>query len=332
MSPEVFIDFGRLKLAADGSDAYIMGAVEMALLSQDPFWQAGVFTTFYAPPAQEFFCSLWSRQDVLYRPARVLDWVTKNWKGLPLSGARRTGAFTPVKVMAALMGWAEYLETGGPDELWRLSFDDAFREFLRNVPYHGRYTGLKLYETVRRLGAPLPLVNNIVPHGGKTPRKGLDMIFGHAYNDNSDIVCREANALADDLRKELDTTWFNVEMLLCNFGKAIKGSYYPGHAVDRELAHAAKAEAWFHETAVNLRSVRPSLYPRVCLGELNGWSSTRKELERCYPDYGYLWSDLLYDYKETTDLSQPHVRQYPWRHDTPEYVPLQPLKGYGEEL
>jgi hypothetical protein len=324
VSPEVFIDFGILKLAADGSDSYIMGAVETALRTDDPLWSAGVFTTFYAPPAQEFFCNWWSRRDVLDHPAHVLDWVTRNWKGLPLSGARRTGAFTPVKVMAALMGWAEYLEFDGPYRLTGYDFDEAFTMFLRNVPYHGRYTGLKLYETVRRLGAPLALVDNIVPRGGKTPRKGLTMIFPqHPYAVNDDAALREANELADELRKELHTTWFNVEMLLCNFGKAVKGSYYPGHAVDRELAHAAKAEGWFGERAGELRAVRQDLYPRVCLGEHNDWFSTRKELERCYAAHGYFWSDLLYDYGKTTDLSQPYRRDIPT---------LTSLRGYGEEL
>lgn len=313
VSPDVFIEFSRKKLAADGSDAYIMGAVELARQSDDPLWHAGVFTTFYAPPANEIVCDRWSRQDVLERPHQFRDWVEANWKGLPMSGARRTGAFTPIKVMTALLGWANSLEdrqlefiaaTNGDD------FETAFREFLKCAPYHGRYTGLKLYETVRRLGVELPVVNSIVPRGGKTPRKGLAMIFpGHDPRSNEGWALRQAEDYSEDLRKEVGTTTFNIEMLLCNFSKAVKGSYYPGHALDRELVHIAKAEAWFNPwCASKLRAVRPKLYPRACLGEFGGWDSTRKELERYYPETGHFWSDLY-----------------------AAGAPLTPVIGFGEE-
>lgn len=326
-----FIEFARLKLAADGSDSYIMGAVELARRKEEPYWYAGVFTTFYAPPAPEVFTSVWSRQDVLQRPDAVLEWVEQHWEALPLSGARRTNRMGPHKLVETLLGYARWIEDDGIDRLrWDIrdgDFDVASRGLLRCVPNHGRYTGLKLYETLRRIGLLLPAVSDIRPRGGRTPRKSLRLIYGHDSHADDRRVCEEANSLADGLRREIPTSWFNVEMLLCNFSKAVKGGYYPGHALDRELSHAARCKTEFSaDMLTRFYAQRVLLYPVVCRGEVHGWDSTRKDLEFCYPRYGYLWSDLVYDFNMTTDLSCPS------RRDVGPVTELSSVRGYGEEV
>jgi hypothetical protein len=253
---------------------------------------AGVFTTFYAPPTHNVVCAYWERRDLLTNYDDVLAFMTEHWKFLPISGARRTNAFSPKKATDTLRGYAEWLESGALDDLPRADFETCHHAFLKGIPNHGRYTGLKLYETLRRLGADLPVVDNLVPKGGKTPRKGLALIYpGHDYRDNGRWACREANELADGLRQAVGTTWFNVEMLLCNFTKCVKGSYYPGHALDRDLSRMTKMLPYWGDLA-DIREQRARLYPRDCLGELRGWDGTRKDCERAYPDRGYIFSDL----------------------------------------
>lgn len=329
MNPEVFLDFARLKLAADGSDSYIDGAVQVARNQPDPFFYLGVFTTFYAPPAQDVFCSHWSREMTLEAPDLLEAWVTTHWGTLPLSGARRTGGFTPKKVRDAILGWATFLQGGGFASLARDvsdlgSFEEVFPKFLKRVPYHGRYTGLKLYEACRRMGAPVPPVDTIVPKDGRTPRKGLKLLYPvHDYKANDHASLAWADAAAKELARAVPCSTFNVEMLLCNFTKAVSGSYYPGHALDRDLGRVpGLCQAFGPRVGFELYKNRSFLYPPECLGELQGWYGRRKELERCYPDYGYFWSDVKYDYAATTDLSEPVKRI--------DYA-LTPVVGFGEE-
>lgn len=324
MTTALFIDWARIKLSVDGSDSYIMGAVELARKSDDPVWYAGCFTTPYAPPSSELLFAHWPRRDVLNRPDALLQWVTANWSALPISGARLTNAMGPRKFVQTLVGYARWIDGGGVRGLDRDDFDGAFTALLASVPNHGRYTGLKLYETLRRVGVAAPPVSDIRPRGGRTPRRTLAHLFGHDHRSDTAALVVEANALADELRQQIPTTWFNVEMLLCNFHQALAGKFYPGYALDKELSRIAIVEAAFPGAANGTRGVRQRLYRSETLGELGGWSGVRKELGRVMPRYGYIWHDALFDYGATADLSSPVVRVG----DKPA---LTALRGIGEE-
>ena len=325
VAPERFIEFARLKLAADGSDSYIMGVVELARRYSDQYWYAGVFTAFCSLPSQEIFADRWSRNDMLTRPDEILAWTIEHWNALPIGSTRRTNRMGPHKLITTLSGYARWLESGGPSRINSSSFDGAFKQLLGSIPNHGRYTSIKLYEILRRIGADLPAMDDIRPKGGRTPRRALNMIYGHDHHHDTPLLLAEANALADELRGVVPTTWFNVEMLLCNFSKAVKGSYYPGLGLDHELANVNRVRAIFCPDAGSLiLEQRARLFPRACLGELSGWSGRRDELEKCLSIHGYFWSDLLYDYGATTDLARPITR------DISVFLPPL-LKGYGEE-
>lgn len=319
-----FLEFARLKLAADGSDAYIMGAVVLALESDDPHWYAGCFTTPYAPPTQEVLVRHWTRHDLLEREDLVLEWTIDHWSSLPISGARRTNRMGPHKLVRTLAGWARWLDSGGIQKLDSHNFDTAFKQLTAGAPNHGRYTGLKLYETLRRIGADIPTVGDIRPRGGRVPRRSLREIFGHDHRSDDAATAAEANALADRLRNEIPTSWFNAEMLLCNFRKAMAGGFYPGYATDKELERAHQVAIAFGDDMISstLR-VRRLLYPPTYLGEVGGWSGTRMELGRALPDHGYFWSDGLFDYAKTTDLARPAERS--------PSAKLPFLRGVGEE-
>ncbi len=319
-----FVDFCQLKLAIDGSDSYITGAISLARESEDPYWYAGCFSTFYAPPSQEVFTRRWSRKAIIKEPDKVLEWCEQHWQGLPLSRVRRVNRMGPHKLVRTLSGYAAWLDSGGMDSLNKSdSFDSAFKTLMKGVPNHGRYTGLKLYEALRRLGAPLPTVTDIRPNGASVPRRTLGAIFDHNTHDNSAVGRTEADSLSDILKQAVPTTWFNVEMLLCNFMKTIKGGYYPGHALDRELEHIAKVQKEFgQEAGASTLRTRQTLYRAECLGENNNWSGTRRELLSTFVDHGYIWSDLRFKYDDTADLGSPVKRRSPKR---------KALIGKGEE-
>lgn len=310
VTPELFVEFARLKLAADASDAYITGAVALARASDDPWWYAGCFTTPYAPPTNEVLFTHWPRAEVLRRPVDLHAWVAAHWRGLPISGARHVNGMGPAKLADTLVRYARWIDADGPLRLDASSATVAFRQLLRDAHNHGRYTGMKLYETLRRVGVAIPPFDDLQPRGGRTPRKALAAIFtdvGHDYRSDRPPALVEANALADLVRRAVPTTWFDVEVLLCNFHQLLDGHFYVGYALDKELDRLAVVRRVFPDGGAATLAARATLYDPIYLGERHGWA-LRKELRRAWRDHRVLWSDARYDYRASRDISQPRSR------------------------
>jgi hypothetical protein len=119
-----------------------------------------------------------------------------------------------------------------------------------------------------------------------------------------------ANARAEDAGRELaergiELTRYNLQVLLCDFKQCYIGRrQFPGRSQDSELEYEAKiAPHWGPDPT--MRNARKELFPKQALGELSGWTHVRQELGHVLRDFGYMWSDLLYDYVKTVDLRHP---------------------------
>ncbi len=103
---------------------------------------------------------------------------------------------------------------------------------------------------------------------------------------------------------------YQFEVLLCNYRQTLTKTYVGRHH-DSELEQYTKVRNWFgmeHMMMFDFLRKRKDIFPPECLGELNGWTDKRKELNTVFADHGYFWSDLRFDYSKTTDLANPVAR------------------------
>jgi hypothetical protein len=104
--------------------------------------------------------------------------------------------------------------------------------------------------------------------------------------------------------------------MLCEYKGAYENRHqYVGWTIDQEPLLYEKVIKYFgkqsEDISKKLWSARESLHPKEVLGEIQGWGGTRWDLARVLRDYGYVWSDLKYDYWETLkskDWSKPIKR------------------------
>lgn len=292
----LFLEFARAKESTDGSDAHITGAIQLAVESDNPLWYAGCFAVPYCTPTSHIVFKTWGPHQVLHHTEKVLEWALANWEYLPMGSARKTNRMGPHKFVETLAGYAQWLEDGGHKELDKDSFDKAFKQLTATVPNFGRYTGLKLYEFLRRVGLDIPEVSDIRPRGGRTPRRTLKAIYGHDNHVDDQEHADEANRLAGALRDRTGTSWFNIESQLCLFHSTTSGKYYAGYSGDRELAKLYASQSAFSDEVGAIFDVRKRLFGDEHLGEVSGWSGVRKELLAVTKNDGYVWTDDVYHY------------------------------------
>jgi len=125
----------------------------------------------------------------------------------------------------------------------------------------------------------------------------------------------------------IDVDYYTMQSLLCEYKQsALAGKQYPGKSIDTFLAYFKKVyDYWGKDEAAEseLWAVRKAIFPEWSLGEVQGWDWTREELGKTLPDYGYTWSDILYDYvatKASNSFNNPVKREGyennrdPWFH------------------
>jgi hypothetical protein len=171
---------------------------------------------------------------------------------------------------------------------------------------------MKLMETLTRQGNIDIICPDIRPVGGDSPRQQLAELFESpalAEGNSADVLLGIGTAV-DHLRHKAEAhggplTMFETEVYLCEFSQALKRNQYPGRALDSEVGHYYKGAEWFGEWPGFWR-IRSEMFPNWALGELHGWDGRRVELGACIPDHNYAWSDYIYDYSKTFDISSPH--------------------------
>ena len=310
-----FVEYDRWTTGPDTHLAMVAETFNTGKPTDVQAWQSGCYVNPYNTPTAIAIWNSWATpKQVLQAPETFNDWIVENWKGLSLRTERRS-VRTPKKFTRCFTEYAQWIERDLPallkepcDPEWR--YEIIWDSLSRKVWGFGRYALLKLLECYQRTGWDLALPD-IRPVGGDSPRLVLSWLYEQPElakgNDSYKLAC--IAALVDDLRQRAESwdvplSMFNTEVYLCEFGQSLKRNQYPGRALDSEMGHATKvADYWGNQP--EFWATRLEMFPRWALGEVNNWEGRRKELGSCMPDHGYTWSDRIYDYDATTDLSQP---------------------------
>ena len=317
----LFVDFSRLELSTGGPDPQVGLIAEATrdVSDEEAAWRAGCFVAVYTVGAAG---ALWHH--VPLARARTItheeltSFLETNWRGLPIRRERRA-VWKPSKLADCLLSFREMLDEH--PEFGTLGYNDLYGLIRRDARFFGRYAAMKVIEVLHRRGLAREGQTDIRPIGAWSPRKTLSLIYPESlelqhYRSDSLLMLESALIAAEGVRDvlagaELEPSWFQIETLLCNYRQALDGKY-PGRSHDRELAHFLKAtEYWGPELAewLPFYDLRKRLFPNMCLGELNGWTGSRHDLEAIFDEHGYFWCDTEFDYGRTTTLAEP-VRRW----------------------
>lgn len=122
---------------------------------------------------------------------------------------------------------------------------------------------------------------------------------------NNPLVLEGVEALAGQVQLYLGNSktpvsHFELQVILCEYKKSWQGKQYPGRTHDTELRYWREARQKWGDFGEAMLEARAEVFPRIILGEENGWWRQREELEAALPVYRYTWSDRLYDYWAST--------------------------------
>ena len=245
---------------------------------------------------------------------KILAWLEENWHRLILRRERRA-VRTTEKMTSCLYTLAAWVPTGV--DLMSEDYETMWNSAKSSIYGFGRYATMKMLEVLSR-GSHSPKIPDIRPVGGWSPRLTLAEIFpGDALlkEGNGELALSRVATAIDELRGYMaqralrdSITHYEVEVLLCNYRQALTGRY-PGRSHDTDLKNARRSQEEWGRLYFPFFEWRREMFPRVCLGEIEGWTSVRDELETTPEQFGYFWSDTRYDYHKTTDFSKPIRRE-----------------------
>lgn len=306
-----FSEFCKYERLTGGPDPHMRAVIELSrdLPLPEQVWRVACYVGVYNVPSAEAIWSHWTGPQYLENTELFHAWLETHWKGLKLRRERRT-VKSPIKLSTYFEGYEKTvlaltngLKTAPFEQVW---------DFAMALPHVGRYAATKLTECWYRLGLVQASVEDIRAHGGWSPRETLALLFPEAGHDPK----RDAqDAMAEGLARyvhgrlrekyNIALTFFELEVLLCEY----KASYstkrqYPGRSLDSELSYErAIAPYWKRSTSTDHMRIRPKLSPKWALGEVQGWEPDErlKNLGKVVSEYGYTWTDSLYDYQQTRD-------------------------------
>lgn len=295
----------------------------------EKLWRAGCYGFVYNEPTAEILWNRW--KPGVWKRDELIEWARTNWKGVKFRKERKA-ARSPERLTDCMTTYSSYMEIIPTREWFKSKHMDpkeryfaAFDDICENVKYFGRYITIRLIETYRRmfnLDMPMP---DLRPVEGDHPRKALALMYPEYMKElmggNSDGEIEVVNAVVemcrDDMKRlyKLDVDYYEMQSLLCEYKQSVLAAHqYPSKSIDSFLAYFYKVyEYWGDDMArkSELFKFRKNVFPEWVLGEIQGWNNVREELNRTLIDYGYTWSDRLYDYNATRitgDFSNPVKR------------------------
>lgn len=324
-----FAEFVRGVELAGGTTPHVAMTVEsMSRLDDDleKLWFAGCYALTYNWPAAE-------RLFLEVRPNQIPDrleeralyqidlerWLEEHWAGIPLRKERksvyRKWAFA--ESASAYAACARYLVSHS----WEQDYEEAFRWFNANTRYMGRYIAIRWLEVMRRAfpeQCARWVMPSILSDGGQHSRKALALIYpGYAQwllGGNTPGEIKISDSATEQLKTDLEleyglkTNYYEMQSLLCEYKQSALGrKQYPGKSIDTEMGYLTKVlEHWGTYATTTFWDVRRACFPQWTLGEVQGWYGVRPELGRVLADYGYTWSDAVYDWAQSkANLSAP---------------------------
>lgn len=315
--------FARYEILAGGPDPHmrLVGHMSRGCSWEERVWRAGCYIGVYNVPSAEAIWQSWPWSRVREEPNLLGSWLREHWAGIALRRERKKPLTNSPEKLAQFLRdyafWASYgleAETFSKGkELYEIIWEDARKQ----VKYLGRYSCFKLLEFLTRY-CEIPMeMPDIRPIGGDFPRRTLDVLYPEYRgglgkgNDPETLrfVAQAVNGAIERLAREenLELGYYTFEVMLCDYRQSWEGKrQYPGRSQDSELDYRkAISDHWGEGDRTEMFAVRREIFPHWALGEIQGWSGVRKELGHVLREQGYTWSDSLFDYARTTDLSQP---------------------------
>ena len=324
-----FAEFVKGVQLAGGTTPHMLMAVEAASREtsiDEQLWWAGCYAFVYNFASAEIIYQHWS-PDIDDHVA-VESWLIEHKPGIKRRKERKA-VYSAKNLATCMLSYANYLPKVTNRE-WFLSKDlhgseryqMAFDDLCKEVKYMGRYIAIRWLEVVRRLYNLDMEMPDLRARDGDHPRKAMALIYPEyeselmGGNTGKDIAVTDT--LAFELLETLQhtfktkTDYYTIQSLLCEYKQSCLGKrQYPGKSVDTALVYWNKIyEYWGDENKADsiMPNVRRVIFPKETLGELQGWNGVRKELGTVLVNYGYTWSDYVYDYIATEDLSDPVFR------------------------
>lgn len=312
-----YAEFVRYERAAGGPDPHmtLAGRLSEGESRDERAWRLMCYLACYNVPTGVVLWRHWPRQRVLEEAPALEPWIREHWEGLSFRRERRAVRTAP-KLARHLVACAQFVDRMDFDGL----YDHAWRDVNR-IYGTGRYIAIKLLEGLRRFcDAPVVLAD-LRAQGGRSPREALALLYPEQRDallgdDRQDHVSR-ADMCGAWAREELaerhglEVSWYELQATLCEWKQSVIGrSQYPGRAQDSELAHYARVAGYWpgDDNPYPLLAARAALFPAWALGEQQGWDGRRTELGPILCDYGYTWTDSLYDYRATHALGGNFAR------------------------
>lgn len=293
MSParhrELFAAFASAELEAGGPDpqlAFMLRYADGRPLA-DRLWAAGAYCAVHCVPTAMLTLQRYPEPGVLLGLER---WLGRWWRNLPVRPEMKSARVVDKRARclrdfsALAVRWAE----APPSD-----YEHAWHDSIAAVKYYGRYMAIKFVELARRiLQEPALALPDLRARQAWSPRRTLGWFYPSARSvlDSDDVtsaalavVHEKASALLHALHKRhgVALSWFQLQVLLCEYREAWAGGFYPGGTHDEELVYYALAEPAF-STALSRRffQLRAELFPPAALGECGGWGGLRAERMR----------------------------------------------------
>ena len=293
----------------------------------EKLWFLGCYALTYNWPTAERIFLEWRPAD--FNQADFLMWSEENWDGILLRKERKAVFRKPffAESAASYLTFALGLSavvSQDPEVLAAKNYAQATELFTGNCRYMGRYIAARWVEVMRR-AFPEACGDWVMTEPGSSgaqhPRKALAMMYPEdaaaLLGGDSKEEVRISDEVFDrfllDMRMYgLELDYYTAHSLLCEYKQASAGrKHYPGKSLDTEVAYLDKSYSyWGPEKASEsaFYPLRDVLFPHRSLGEKSGWKGARDGLLPLLADHGIVWSDQVYDYQQTTDLSHPVLR------------------------
>lgn len=329
-----FADFCRWDRAAGGPDPH-MACVGQICKQQNftpaqTLWLGALYCAVYNVPTALVLLAKWPTAEAAYADEERTIWLAENWAGIAFRRERKAvrSAIKLGRCIESVAMWC--LDAQSTTEAWDLSpgaderYELAFDDVTKNIYGFGRYIGQKFLEYGRRYCAWNVQVQDIRADDGWSPREGLALLMpGYSHmltsEKNDALTLESINALADMLREDvlkkhqLTLDYYELQVFLCDYKQSWTGKrQYPGRSQDSELDYFNKIKDHWGKPPGDatllfqpMFKARVAIFPHKALGEINGWHGVRKKLGKVLSTNGYTWSDLVYSWHRSKDLSKP---------------------------
>lgn len=306
-----FTEFIREEKLLGGPDPHLATLGPM-LRNQSPneqIWRCCLYASGYNIPLAEAIWTHWPWERAANDFGGLQDWTHLHWSKFTLRRERRA-VRTPEKFSRMMLSMLEWIASPESNALWQgASFEEAWRS-TGKIYGLGRYVQQKLIEAlVRHTGAPFKQ-DDIRAKDGTSPREGLALLFPVGAEvlrsgGNGPEALEIVNDMAEKTKlylasAEVPVTWFELQVVLCEYKKSWQGKQYPGRTHDTELRYFRDAQAKWGGYESTMLTARAEVFPEVILGEKRGWWRQREELEAALPVYRYTWTDRKFDFFHST--------------------------------